>query len=120
MADPVFHSDRFFQAWRYTVSHRQLLLRSTKSDVAQTRIDIVFKDVSLMLIGPTFRGMTIPTCDSSILKRSGLPTFDLGGRSLYQIQTQSHLGFVAAGNIMMHEDELGFEAPSALLIGSFL
>ena len=50
MTGSLFVSDRFFQIWRYTVSHRQLLLRSTKSDVAHTRIEILFKDVSLMLM----------------------------------------------------------------------
>jgi hypothetical protein len=113
--NPVFASERLFETWRYSVSHRQLLLRSNKTNAANTRIEILFKNVSLMLIGPMFKGLTITICDTASLNNFGMRDFDLGGRVLYQLGTESFRGFVAAGDITVHEDELGYDDPSSLL-----
>jgi hypothetical protein len=39
-------SNRKFKLWDYDVSHRQLLLRSPKSEKFDTNLDIIFLDVS--------------------------------------------------------------------------
>jgi hypothetical protein len=95
--NPVFASERLFQTWRYTVSHRQLLLRSNKTNAANTRIEILFKNVSLMLIGQIFRGLTITICDAASLNNFGMGDFSLGERVLYQLATENFRGFVVAG-----------------------
>jgi len=49
-----FDSERPFSIWSYTVSHRQLLLRSTRQDHAlgapdlDTQIDVLFKNVTAL------------------------------------------------------------------------
>lgn len=113
--NPMFASERVFETWRYTVSHRQLLLRSNKTNTANTRMEILFKNVSLMLIGPMFKGLAITICDAESLDTFGMRAFNLGGRVLYQLETESFRGFVAAGDITVHEDALGYDDPSSLL-----
>jgi hypothetical protein len=41
-----FSSSRSFQVWRYVVSHRQLLLRSSRTPEVTTRLELLFKNVS--------------------------------------------------------------------------
>jgi hypothetical protein len=117
MTAPVFSSDRFFQTWLYTVSHGQLLFWSTKSKDVNTRIEILFKAVSLMLIPRSFRGLTITISDPSNLTAYGIERFDLRGRSLYALKSEDFKGFVVAGSITTHEDEFEYWVPSVLLQG---
>ncbi|HEV7680342.1 MAG TPA: hypothetical protein VGQ42_17415 [Candidatus Dormibacteraeota bacterium] len=44
--------DRPFEVWVYAVGHRQLLLRSVKSDTWTTRVDVLYKDVQAMMLHP--------------------------------------------------------------------
>jgi len=43
MSTEIINSGRFFQLWSYTVSHSELLFRSTKSPEFTTRIDVFFR-----------------------------------------------------------------------------
>ena len=45
MSELVVRFSGQFQLWGYTVSHGQLLLRSTRSELRPTQIDVLFKNV---------------------------------------------------------------------------
>lgn len=59
MAEPVFASDRTFQVWSYTVSHRELLLRSVKDEHHDTRLDLLFKPVRRVELDTMIKGMNV-------------------------------------------------------------
>jgi hypothetical protein len=90
-----FTSDRDFQMWRYTVSHGQLLLRSVRTDVHSTRVDVLFKNVSWLDLPSTFTGLTITQGDER---------FALTGRDWH--------GSVTAGACFTAEDEGAYDDPS--------
>jgi hypothetical protein len=113
--NPVFRSKRLFQVWRYTVSHRQLLLRSNKVSPETRRIEILFKDVSFMQIGPSFRGLEITICDPHAISDLKTLNLEIGTRSLYLLRGEGFRGFIAAGSMTVHEDEREHNEPSALL-----
>jgi hypothetical protein len=78
-----------------------------------TRIEILFKDVSFLLIEPTLRGLNITSCVSSELPKGY--DFNLAGKPLYRIEAEGFKGYVAAGSVSVHEDEQEYEEPSTLL-----
>lgn len=55
----LFRSDRYFKVWQYTVSHRRLLLRSSRDRPPATRIDIHMGGVGLMVLRPFYNGLVI-------------------------------------------------------------
>lgn len=105
-----------FQTWEYTVSHGQLLLRSTKSDDTPTRIDVLFKNVDAMKIARNYSGLRVREATDverdSLLDELALedPT-----QSLWIVESTGFRGFVAAGVMLVHEDDKEYDEPSALM-----
>jgi hypothetical protein len=64
----MFESNRPFQVWRAVVGHSQLLLRSTKSDAENTRVDVLFKPVRAMKLRTLLDGCVFvrPTARSAV------------------------------------------------------
>ena len=60
----LFRSHRMFRLWAQTVSHGQLLLRSPRSYIHPTRIDVLFKPVSAQKVRWSYDGLVI-RCPSS-------------------------------------------------------
>lgn len=119
--EPVFKSDRMFEVWRYSVSHRQLLLRSNKENRWGTRIELLFKNVQFMAVPPLFMsGLEICQCaaDESALP-DHLRKFPVKV-PWYRLTGASVEGYVAAGAFFTHEDELDYCDPSGLLKPPFL
>lgn len=54
-----FESERPFQMWRYSVGHSMLLLRSTKDEQHDTRVDVLFKRVERLDLPTVCQGLTI-------------------------------------------------------------
>lgn len=114
-----FQSDRFFEFWNYTVSHGQLLLRANKTNALPTRVEILFKGVLVMSLTARLRGIAIDVVqDSEVLHSLG--SFDIEGRSIYRVTTADFAGYVAAASFFVHEDDLDFDEPSALLRSPYL
>jgi hypothetical protein len=109
----MYKSQRFFQLWQYTTSHNQLLLRSNKRDEYSTRIDILFKDVSVIVLQPFLEGLQVELCDSLELPRNF--NFKVGPRNLYKVVSVDTSGYIAAASMAVHEDEGEYFTPSALL-----
>jgi hypothetical protein len=96
-----FASERRFQLWSYTVSHGQLLLRSTKDDDHPTRVDVLFKNVQTINLPASMDGLHIQK---------------VGPRS-YQLRGGDWQGHVEASVMVAAEDEGSYLDPSPLYIG---
>ncbi|HEY1265791.1 MAG TPA: hypothetical protein VGH16_00945 [Candidatus Binatia bacterium] len=121
MSAEVINSKRFFQLWSYSVSHGELLFRSTKSELFPTRIDILFKGVT------EFHLPTIST-DLSITEASDIEIRDLYTLSpasskdthvkVYVVKgrrarsVDDYLGYIIALAAFTHEDEGEYHEPS--------
>ena len=105
--NPIIRFDRKFQVWQYSVSHGQLLLRSTKSQEHQTQVDILFKDVIMMQLPTLFRDLAIweiSTDEFNSLELStGLYTTD--GLRCFRLEGDNWQGVVVAGTIAWTEDQ---------------
>lgn len=68
----TFVSPRKFSVWVYTVSHSQLLLRSTKQYAnAATRVDVLFKGVDAMDVPTLMHGLTVNLVGANSFALSG-------------------------------------------------
>jgi hypothetical protein len=107
---------RFFQVWRYTVSHSQLQLRSTRSDDRQTRVDVLFMNVKAMRLATTFSSFQV----SDALGDERASIVGEFGRELihnerpFTIRAEGWDGWVIADAVTSHEDEGRYNDPSPL------
>ena len=95
-ASQDFESSRRFQVWLYTVSHAQLLLRSTKTGDHATRIDLLFKNV---------RSLNLPTATDGLRVREV-------ERGVYQLNGPDWQGLIEAEAFFDSEDEGEYHEPS--------
>lgn len=108
-----FETTRVFRVWAYSVSHRQLLLRSPSEDGHRTRIDVLFKDVGEMHIQTVASSLSIQeaTVDSQPKDSSQhLP-------KKFVLKADQWSGFIIAGSMAVHEDNGSYDEPSALMSG---
>ncbi|WP_461036516.1 hypothetical protein [Streptomyces mayteni] len=111
MMKEIANWDRKFQVWQYSVSHSVLLLRSYHAQQYATRIDIVFPNVSLMRLEPSYEPLEIheagPEEVADLLgDRVGKP--DRGRLFLLN----HGAGYVRAADCAWHEDQGDHRTPS--------
>ena len=107
-----FETDRMVQVWEYTVSHGQLLLRATKTENHSTRLDLVFKDVSVMMLPRSFDGLAVSRVEPVEM---GLESSELiSEHSVFRLKGGSFEGYVVAGAFDSNEDELEYYDPSPI------
>jgi hypothetical protein len=108
----MFRSDRYFKVWQYTVSHRRLLLRSSRDRPPDTRIDIHFGNVDLLLLRPAYDGLVIRQAGDEECEQVGLD---------YGVEVEPGRLFVLGGGLrsfvlsappQWHEDEGAMDDPS--------
>ena len=101
--------------WKYTVSHHQLLLRSTKSPDSATRIDVFFKGVSEFHLPTILTGLSIAEASEADVRRlcslRKSPSFSESTK-VFTVQGIDFLGYVAAMVVFSHEDEGEYDEPS--------
>jgi len=115
MSTRIINSGRFFQLWSYTVSHGELLFRSTKSPEFTTRIDVFFKGVSEFHLPTTSHGLSnTEASDSEIQKVCSLrKSLSLNhGSKLFMVQGSDFVGHVTALRVACHEDDGEYDEPS--------
>lgn len=105
-----FRSGRTFRLWTYTVSHRQLLLRSLKTESHPTRIEVLVKDVRYVALPTTMEGLTFHRCDASEVPPE-LSSLSPEGPWV-RVGSGGVTGYVA-GVAFVSEDELDYDDPSA-------
>ncbi|MFJ3697206.1 hypothetical protein ACIPW9_24145 [Streptomyces sp. NPDC090052] len=108
----IFRSDRYFRVWQYAVGHRRLLLRSSRDSPPDTRIEIYFANVDLMLLRPRYDSLVIRRAEDEECRKTGLDygvevkpgrLFLLGG---------DLRSFVVSAPPQWHEDEGTMDDPS--------
>jgi len=66
-----FTSDRSFRLWDFSVSHKQMLLRSPRSPEAAMNIDIVLWGVEYLDVATSLQGLTIVSPTREDVARAG-------------------------------------------------
>jgi len=106
--------NRTFQVWSYSVSMGRLLLRSTKSDHFETRVDVAFQNVKAIQIPTLLPGPLIdeatPLKASRIATEMGLePDADM---KFFLLEGSSFAGYVVASVMDTSEDSGEYYEPS--------
>lgn len=116
MTRGIINSDRFFQVWSYSVSHRELILRSTKSTDLATRIDVFFKGVDEVHLPMASNGLLIEEISEATLGEfRGLRQTPFGKDvKIFVIRGADFVGYVAALIALSHEDDGEYHEPSFL------
>ena len=102
---------RFFQIWNYTASHAQLLVRSNKDSENDTRIDILFKNVSIVHIPTALKNINITQGEPDREHRDFDPEL-IKGRYIFTVHCEGFSGYVVAGAMYFHEDSGTYRDPS--------
>jgi hypothetical protein len=87
-----------FQCWSYTVSHGQLLFRSTKSPKRKTQVDVVFKDVRSVSLRTVLRDFELLETDvdpERVIRETPVRFF--------VVRSQDYEGTVVAGTVVHDE-----------------
>ena len=96
MSHTVFQSVRRLQVWDYSLSHRQLLVRSNKDADASTPIKLQFLFVSEIHLPTEFSASEIVDVSSSLL--TGSPDALREARGMghlqFEIRNQGCVGYV--------------------------
>lgn len=103
----VAESDRQFQVWAYTVGMARLLLRSTRSDTFETRIDVLFQNVKAMKLPTILDGFAVaeaePADEARISAETGLLPSD--DTKIFTVRTRTVDGYVVASVCVVAEDD---------------
>ncbi|HEY1270213.1 MAG TPA: hypothetical protein VGH16_23350 [Candidatus Binatia bacterium] len=121
MSTELINSRRFFQLWSYSVSHGELIFRSTKSDLFLTRIDILFKGVTEFHLPTTSTELLITEASDIDIRNLHMlspasPTdthvkvYVVKGRRARSVDEYS--GYIIALAAFTHEDEGEYYEPS--------
>jgi hypothetical protein len=103
----LFRSRRRFQLWAQTVSHGQLLLRSPRSSHHPTRIDVLFKPVSVQKARWVYDGLVIRCPSSEEQERIQHQTARVLSRDerIFVLETADSLDWIVAMAVGWHEDD---------------
>jgi hypothetical protein len=96
-----FDSERRFQLWRYSVSMRQLLLRSNRDDEHATRVEVFYQNGRHLDIPTSMNGLAIQK----------------DGEGRYRLSGDGWTGSIDAALMKIAEDEGSFDDPSPLFFG---
>ena len=108
---------RRFELWTYVVSHRQLLLRSNKSEQHAQRCEILFTNVARVDL-PTLvddLDIQLATGETTPAAVAHLGALERADRPVYLVRGQNCLGYVVAGSLAVKEDDGEYHSPSGLL-----
>jgi hypothetical protein len=117
MTDPIVRFDRKFQLWLYSVSHGQLLLRSTKNQNYQTQVDVLFKNVAIIQLPVVFAGLAISEISQQEFRLFELSAclLDVHERRCFKLEGENWDGFIVAGHVSWLENDSEHSAESELL-----
>jgi hypothetical protein len=103
---------RTFEIWSYRPSHRQLLLRSNKDEHHATRVEILFRGVSLLTIPTVLPHLEITIVEPSDVDLTGVEADD---KTVFRISASNFKGVIVADTMQVHEDEADYFEKSAIL-----
>ncbi len=116
-AHEEIRSDRKFQLWLYSVSHGQLLLRSPKSAVEPSRVDVLFQNVLGLHLPTLMEGLNIELADQQLARfaTSNLAAWGPLKSNVFRVFGSDWEGYVVASNVSTHVDDGEHHTPSKLL-----
>ncbi len=117
MTNQIARFERKFQVWLYSVSHSQLLLRSTKDEHNSTQIDVLFKNVDLMQIPTYFSKLIISEMSEKDFRSLDLATGLLPpiDQKYFRLEGDNWHGVVVAGYVGWLEEDAEHFANSKLI-----
>jgi len=120
MSTVLAEFNRRFAVWSYTVSHKQLLLRSTKDHAHETRIDLLFKNVLYLALPTLIHDLTVSEADAATSSRivAGVASDSprsLDDKRVYVLRGRGPEGYVVASTVVHAEDTEDYLAPSSLI-----
>ncbi len=107
---------RIFQMWQYSVSMKRLLLRSTRTETFDSRIDVLFQNVKAMKLPTLLEGLLVVEADPAQLATISQETGLLPDREtvIFVVRSPAYEGYVVAGVCVQVEDEGEYFEPSDL------
>jgi hypothetical protein len=117
MAQLVLSYKRRFQVWTYTVSHGQLLLRSTKDAENRTQVDVLFKNVLSVNLPTLLDDLCVELADEEGATgvTAQLGAWKLFDEKMFLVWGRNFRGYVVAGIVVSSEDDQEHHEPSPLL-----
>lgn len=111
----LFQTDRKLRLWEYTVSLRQLLLRSVKEESGHaTNLDVVFHGVRYVAIPADLEGLTVNSGSSThireverLLGRTIVPP-----TQVFVLESQSRTHLIVAAAMRFEENKLDLKESS--------
>lgn len=113
MNQPIISFSRKFQVWSYSVSHAQLLIRSTKDEQHPTQVDVLFKNVSGVLLPTLFDGLTVT--EATCPEFEGLRETLSKSAKVFRLEGDNWHGALAAGVVVWIENQGEYYDDSPLL-----
>src|SRR2546430_568013 len=107
----ILESSRQFQWWAYTTSNSMLLLRSTKSDVISTRIDVLFAGVHFVQIPTRLNGLRIRQAVGDEIPSLARP-FMMYDEKCFVIASADYVGLIVSRCAVWKEDVGEYFEPS--------
>ena len=110
----IFNTKRYFTISDYFPSHKQLLIRSSKTNENSKNIDVVFFGVNYLQIPTSFKGMSIDVLDKDdLIITKELETFrNLGNNYIFKISSEKSISFLVASFVRVFENSLEFNETS--------
>lgn len=107
------YPDREFRIWRYMTSFSQLLLRSAKTELHTTQIDVVLFSVDWVNIPVFMSGFTLARAQSeqdlAALRLGSAQSFDID--RTFIVRGKEFFGFVVATDYAVDESEHEYNDP---------
>lgn len=108
------YQNRKFQIWEYSVGHSQLLLRSTKTQENDIRIDILCKGVGYIKLPTTFKGLLIEEADvplhEEIIRNIGYTPDNT--HIILRLSGSKYVGYIDCLSVFVEEDKGEYNDPS--------
>lgn len=107
---------RHFQVWRYTVSHKLLLLRSNRRNESDTRVDVLFTVVHAMCLPTMFHGLWIMKLtqeEAEVLFPNVVSSVNMLKESVFALHGENYSGYVVAQDVHWREEEKDYSEPSS-------
>jgi hypothetical protein len=98
----IFRSERRFVLWAYSISHGQLLLRSTADGDHETTIDLLFKPVGAIKLQGGHDGLVIRCATAEEAERLDAPP----GPRVFLLKSQDRTDYVTAAAVGWREGVL--------------
>lgn len=113
----IVEYQRRFEMWRFSVTHKHLLLRANKSESDATRVEVLFANVKVINLPTLLDGLTISelSTDEAIRQYSEvISSLYMKNSSVFVLSGKGYSGYVVAGAVYMEEDQKEYYDTSML------